>query len=61
MTAGLAGSFVADLHVHSPYAFACSKSLTLDNLASWAQRKGIDLLATGTLPTRNGRMACNRN
>ena len=47
MTAGLAGSFVADLHVHSPYAFACSKSLTLDNLASWARRKGIHLLATG--------------
>ena len=40
-------SFVADLHVHSPYAFACSKALTLDNLATWARRKGIDLLATG--------------
>lgn len=40
-------SFVADLHVHSPYAFACSKALTLDNLAVWARRKGIDLLATG--------------
>ena len=40
-------SFVADLHVHSPYAFACSKALTLDNLAAWARRKGIDLLATG--------------
>lgn len=40
-------AFVADLHIHSPYAFACSKSLTLDNLASWARRKGIDLLATG--------------
>ena len=47
MVAGLASSFVADLHIHSLYAFACSKSLTLDNLASWAQRKGIDLLATG--------------
>lgn len=47
MTAGLAGSFIADLHIHSPYAFACSKSLTLDNLASWGRRKGIDLLATG--------------
>ena len=47
MTAGLAGSFVADLHIHSPYAFACSKALTLDNLAVWARRKGIDLLATG--------------
>ncbi len=47
MAARSAGSFVADLHIHSPYAFACSKSLTLDNLASWARRKGIDLLATG--------------
>ena len=47
MTAGLAASFVADLHIHSPYAFACSKALTLDNLAIWAKRKGIDLLATG--------------
>ena len=40
-------SFIADLHIHSPYAFACSKALTLDNLAAWARRKGIDLLATG--------------
>ena len=47
MAANLAGSFVADLHIHSPYAFACSKALTLDNLAAWARRKGIDLLATG--------------
>ena len=42
-----AASFVADLHVHSPHAFACSKQLTLDSLAGWAGRKGIDLLATG--------------
>ena len=41
------GTFVADLHIHSPYAFACSKALTLENLAVWARRKGIDLLATG--------------
>lgn len=47
MTAGLTSSFVADLHIHSPYAFACSKALTLGNLAIWARRKGIDLLATG--------------
>ena len=47
MTAGSADSFIADLHIHSPYAFACSKALTLDNLAIWARRKGIDLLATG--------------
>lgn len=46
-------SFIADLHIHSPYAFACSKALTLDNLSAWARRKGIDLLATGdfTHPT----------
>ncbi len=43
----MADSFIADLHIHSPYAFACSKALTLDNLAEWARRKGIDLLATG--------------
>ena len=47
MAAGWADSYVADLHIHSPYAFACSKALTLDNLAIWARRKGIDLLATG--------------
>lgn len=40
-------SFIADLHIHSRYAFACSKALTLDTLAEWARRKGIDLLATG--------------
>ena len=43
----MGNSFVADLHIHSPYAFACSKALTLDNLAAWARRKGIALLATG--------------
>ena len=42
-----ADSFIADLHIHSRYAYACSKALTLDNLARWARRKGIDLLATG--------------
>lgn len=42
-----ADSFIADLHIHSRYAYACSKALTLDNLALWARRKGIDLLATG--------------
>ncbi len=42
-----AAHFLADLHLHSPYAFACSKALTLPNLAAWARRKGIHLLATG--------------
>ena len=43
----MAPRFLADLHIHSPYAFACSKALTLENLSAWARRKGIDLLATG--------------
>ena len=38
---------VADLHIHSRYAYACSKNLTLEGLASTARTKGIDLLATG--------------
>jgi uncharacterized protein (TIGR00375 family) len=39
--------FVADLHIHSRYAYACSKNLTLANIASMARVKGIGLLATG--------------
>lgn len=39
--------YFADLHLHSPYAYATSKSLTLENLAAWARLKGLDLLATG--------------
>ena len=39
--------FVADLHIHSRYAYACSKNLTLPNLAAAAKIKGIGLLATG--------------
>src|SRR5215475_5957024 len=40
-------SFVADLHIHSKYSRACSRDLELENLAWWAQRKGITLLGTG--------------
>lgn len=40
-------SFNADLHLHSRYAYACSKNLTLENIAAWARTKGLDLLATG--------------
>lgn len=47
MATAAAAHFLADLHIHSPYAFACSKALTLPNLAAWARRKGIHLLATG--------------
>ena len=39
-------SFTADLHLHSRYAYACSKNLTLANLAAWAKVKGIDLLSS---------------
>ncbi|MEU5944297.1 UvrD-helicase domain-containing protein [Micromonospora sp. NPDC047465] len=39
--------FVADLHIHSKYSRACSRDLTLPNLAWWARRKGIGVLGTG--------------
>lgn len=39
-------SYVADLHLHSRYAYATSKDLSLENLATWAKLKGIDLLAS---------------
>ncbi|MDA0263743.1 MAG: endonuclease Q family protein [Chloroflexi bacterium] len=39
-------AFTADLHLHSRYAYACSKNLTLANMAAWAKLKGIDLLST---------------
>ena len=40
-------SYVADLHLHSPYARGTSRQLTFENLASWARIKGIDLLSSG--------------
>ncbi|GLY08520.1 DNA helicase [Actinoplanes sp. NBRC 101535] len=42
-----ADAYVADLHIHSRYSRACSRDLTLPNLAWWARRKGIALLGTG--------------
>ncbi|HET9519023.1 MAG TPA: UvrD-helicase domain-containing protein, partial [Actinoplanes sp.] len=42
-----ADTFVADLHIHSKHSRACSRDLTLPNLAWWARRKGIALLGTG--------------
>ncbi|MCH7841760.1 MAG: DNA helicase UvrD [Chloroflexi bacterium] len=39
-------AFTADLHLHSRYAYACSKRLTLANMAAWAKVKGIELLST---------------
>lgn len=38
---------IADLHIHSKYARACSKELTPQNLDLWARKKGIAVLGTG--------------
>ena len=40
-------AYVADLHTHSPYARGTSRQLSLENLARWADLKGIDLLSSG--------------
>jgi uncharacterized protein (TIGR00375 family) len=42
-----ADTYIADLHIHSRFSRACSRDLTLPNLAWWARRKGIALLGTG--------------
>ena len=39
--------FVADFHLHSCYSRACSKDLSVAELAKWAKLKGIGLLGTG--------------
>ncbi|MES1167914.1 MAG: AAA family ATPase, partial [Oleiharenicola lentus] len=39
--------FAADLHLHSRFASGVSPAMTLENIAYWAQRKGVDLLGTG--------------
>ena len=46
-------SFTADLHLHSRYAYAGSKNMTLGNMAAWAKVKGIELLSSAdfTHPT----------
>jgi len=38
---------IADLHIHSKYSRATSKSLDIPNLVKWARIKGLDLLGTG--------------
>ncbi|MDR1856391.1 MAG: UvrD-helicase domain-containing protein [Desulfovibrio sp.] len=40
-------SFVADLHVHSSFSRATSRSITLSHLAGWGACKGIGVLGTG--------------
>lgn len=39
--------YIADLHVHSHYAYATSKFLTLESLYQWSKIKGIDVVGTG--------------
>lgn len=38
---------IADFHIHSKYARACSRDLNPANLAMWADKKGITILGTG--------------
>ena len=39
--------FYTDLHIHSKYSRATSKSCNLEELAYWAEKKGLGLIATG--------------
>ncbi len=39
--------FYSDLHIHSKYSRATSKSCNLEELALWAQKKGLTLISTG--------------
>ncbi|MDR2351519.1 MAG: UvrD-helicase domain-containing protein [Endomicrobium sp.] len=39
--------FYADLHIHSKYSRATSKSCNLEELAAWAQKKGLSVISTG--------------
>jgi len=41
--------FFADLHIHSRFSRATSKSLDLSALYAWAQKKGIYLIGTGDI------------
>ncbi|MEW5907789.1 MAG: LAGLIDADG family homing endonuclease [Patescibacteria group bacterium] len=38
---------VADLHIHSKYSRAVSQEMTLENIALWAKKKGIQVMGTG--------------
>ncbi len=39
--------FIADFHVHSKYSRATSKDMDVENIARWANLKGIGLMGTG--------------
>lgn len=38
---------IADLHIHSRYARACSKDLSIKTLSQYSKIKGVNLLGTG--------------
>ncbi len=40
-------TFLADLHIHSPYSRATSKHSNLFGLTAWAETKGIQVIGTG--------------
>lgn len=40
---------ITDLHLHSKYSRACSKELTLPNIAAACEKKGIDLVGTADI------------
>ncbi|MBD3321219.1 MAG: AAA family ATPase, partial [Chitinivibrionales bacterium] len=40
-------AFIADIHIHSPYSRATSKSLNFETLYQWGCIKGISLIGTG--------------
>ena len=39
--------FIADLHIHSHFSRATSRTLNPENLSLWAQKKGITIVGTG--------------
>lgn len=40
-------NIITDLQIHSKFARAVSKEMTIPGIAVWARKKGIDLMATG--------------
>ncbi len=40
---------IADLHIHSRYAMACSENITIRSIAETAVTKGIDIVGTGDI------------
>ncbi|MDR1477093.1 MAG: UvrD-helicase domain-containing protein [Rickettsiales bacterium] len=44
---GIEMFFYADLHIHSKYSRATSKSCNLEELALWAEKKGLGVISTG--------------